>query len=91
MMYVPATESVDLLEEREALLEPDLRAALAGGVHRRPRLVGDRDAGHLVVEELGVAGALERQDAEQQRDRERRPRRSAAAPRANIASTCPSP
>ena len=36
-------------------------------MHRGSLLVRDGDARHLVVKELGVAGAVERQDAEQDR------------------------
>ena len=57
-------------QEAVGHLDADLRAALAGRAHRLPGLVGDRDAGDLVVEELGVAGRDQRQDAEQDRDRD---------------------
>ena len=49
---------------------PDLGAALAGRPHRRARLVRDRDARDLVVEELGVAGGDEREHPEQDRHRD---------------------
>ena len=61
-------------------LDPDLRAALAGGSHRRPRLVGDRDPGHLVVEELGVPGRDERQHPEEDRHRACHAGRTAGGP-----------
>ena len=38
-----------------------LRAAVAGCRHGRPHVIGDGDAGDLVVEELGVAGGVQRQ------------------------------
>src|SRR2546422_654044 len=57
-------------QEGEGELQAHVRAALAGSVHRRPRLVRDRDPWHLVVEELGMAGADQRQDAEPHRHRE---------------------
>ena len=41
----------------------DLRAALAGRPHRGARVIGDRDPGHLVVQELGVARGHEREHA----------------------------
>src|SRR5689334_18968657 len=59
----PADLRGDRLEEREGLLESHLGAAVASLVHRGPGRVRDRDPGDLVVEELGVPGALERQDA----------------------------
>ena len=62
--------ALDRGEQAIGHLDADLRAALAGRAHRGPRLVGDDDPGHLVVEELGVAGRHERQHAEQDRDRE---------------------
>ena len=56
-------------EEAVGHLDPDLRAALAGGTHRRPSLLGYGDPGDLVVKELGVAGRDEREDPKQDRDR----------------------
>ena len=78
----PGDECVDLFEERErsARARPRRRA-------RRPRAAPSRAAsgivmpGHLVVQELRVARALERQDAEQHRQREPAPDRTGAATR----------
>ena len=57
-------------QEAVGHLDADLRAAFAGRAHRLAGPVGDRDPGDLVVEELGVAGRDQRQDAEQDRDRD---------------------
>ena len=80
MMYVPATSASTAREQVDRPSRCHLRAALAGRAHRRPRLVGDRDPGHLVVEELGVARRDERQDAEQHRHREPGLARSGGGP-----------
>ena len=52
------------------MVKPDLGAVLAGLLERGAGRVGDRDAGHLVVQELRVARALQREDAEQDRQRD---------------------
>ena len=66
----PGDERAGLVQERQRQFQADLRPAIAGRGHRRPGLVGDRDPRHLVVQELGVPCALERQQPEQDRDRE---------------------
>ena len=64
MMYVPWTCGA-LGQQPMSHLEANLGATLAGPAHRRADLGGDGDAGHLVVQELGVALGVKRQDAQQ--------------------------
>ena len=89
MMYVPATSGSACSRSARLISRPTSAPRSPGGVHRRARLVRDRDPGDLVVQELGVAGGLQRQDAEQDGHRESRPaeRRRASS---TIASTCSS-
>ena len=63
-------ERAHLVEQRQGRLQADLRAPLPGRRHGGAHLVGDGDAGHLVMEELGVARGVQRQHAQQHRPRQ---------------------
>src|SRR4051812_42961655 len=58
----PADLGAGLLEEGERELEADLGTALTRAGHGRPRLVGDGDPRHFVMQELGVPRAHQRKD-----------------------------
>src|SRR5262245_25807454 len=49
-------------------LDPDAQGAVTRLAKPAAHVVGDRDPRHLVVEELGVSGAVQRQDTDQDRD-----------------------
>ena len=74
MMYAPCTRSRTAASISRAICTPSLRASGAGAglAHPLADRLGDLHAGHLVVEELGVAVARERQEADQHRQAERR-------------------
>src|SRR3989442_1674504 len=58
---VPAA---DLTDQPLSHLDADPQRPVAGVSEARADLLGDRDAGHLVVEELSVAVAVEREHAD---------------------------
>ena len=74
MMYAPATRRAPPRASRARCGRPRARASapLPGGLHARAHVVGDLHARHLVVQELGVLVAREREDADEHREAERR-------------------
>src|SRR2546425_2393538 len=61
--------AADLAYQALGHLDADLQRAVARVSEARADLVGDRDARHLIVEELGVAVAVEREHADDDRNR----------------------
>jgi len=67
----------DLREQALGDVEANFRGALARAAHGGADLGRNADAGYLVVQELGVALRMERQDAQQHGPRQA----AASAPR----------
>src|SRR2546427_9581129 len=67
---VPAA---DLTDQPLSHLDADPQRPVAGVSEARADLLGDRDAGHLVVEELSVAVAVEREHADDHGNRRAAP------------------